>query len=54
MPYIFVRRNKFDLDECNPFDATRLGRNKMTLIDFQIVEDGNDSTLSKLSGVEAE
>lgn len=46
MPYIFVRRNKFDLDECNPFDATR--RNKMTLIDFQIVEDGNDSTLSKL------
>lgn len=48
MPYIFVRCPKFDLDECNAFDATRWGRNKMTYIDFQLVEDGNESTLSKL------
>ena len=51
MPYIFVRCGVSHLDDCNAFDAKRWGGYKnVTYIDFQLVKDGNDRTLSELIG----
>ena len=46
----FVRCDVSHLDDCNAFDATRWGHDKTTYIDFQLVKDGNDRTLSELIG----
>lgn len=51
MPYIFVRCHISHLDGQDAFDADKWRSRKITFIDFQLGEDGNDETLSELIGM---